>query len=356
MPKELINMRKYLFLLLLFTYVSFFNVTNIFPYENNTGDYIRTGSIIIELTNGDYVLPKFSPNGKYLAYSEVISDSNSETTQLLLLNLSDNSIDTILKPNTANKYATYKSFAIDLSWSIDGKYVFVTLHDGDVNSYKLKINILTHNIVSVIETPEYRVLPNEQKRLLSKLIKMYPEICNDAFDNIFSNNFYLYIPKKGVILQKSYANEDNDIWYLDYNIHNIKKLIPLKNEDNYSFGGGASCNQSAVFVIKKDSLAQLYTYIGGSINYLSSFQTTIQTPTILTKKSTNNSVYYLLTTCYSYEKLNNPVFCFNGKTNKQLIDYQNIYDFDVSFTNKLIAICHWKNDKRYITIKYLLGI
>jgi len=348
-------MKKHLLLTYFIFCIIFLPAITIAVTDNITGsDYIRTGETIFDLTNGDYVLPKFSPNGKYFAYSEVINDSTYETTQVLLLNLKSHAIDTILKSNIANKYATYKSFVTGIDWSADNKILFVTLHDGDVSSSTVKINITTHKIESSKATLEYRPLSVSENRILAKLINLYPEINNEAFENTFKNLSYLYVPDNGIILQNNYVSEDHNIWYLNTKINKKQTLISLLPNEYYSFGSGAIYNKSAVFVVKKDSLAKLYTFVDDSLKYLTGFLTTLQTPTILVKGTSSNYVYYNLVTAEPYEKSNNPVFCFNGVINKQLIDFQYIYDFDVNFTNKLIALCHWEKGKRYITIKHLL--
>src|SRR6266480_1403236 len=64
------------------------------------------GRTTAELSAGDYVLPRFSPSGRFLVVSQVLADTATENTQILLLDFRRNLLDTLLPAKAAAKYST----------------------------------------------------------------------------------------------------------------------------------------------------------------------------------------------------------------------------------------------------------
>src|SRR5207247_3500028 len=68
-----------------------------------------TGRTITELRAGDYVWPKFSPNGRLLAVSQVLADSAGENTQILILDMRRGVLDTLLSAKAADVRSARRS-------------------------------------------------------------------------------------------------------------------------------------------------------------------------------------------------------------------------------------------------------
>jgi Tol biopolymer transport system component len=106
----------------------------------------------ILLNHGDYVHPKFSPDGKLLAYSRVILEksrdgNNTEYTEVLIMDLTTGKIKKLLDPEASKKYAVYKAYVSDLEWK-NNRECIVTVSDGDVGASILTIDSLKQKVIN----------------------------------------------------------------------------------------------------------------------------------------------------------------------------------------------------------------
>jgi len=104
------------------------------------------GRTTAELSAGDYVLPRFSPSGRFLVVSQVLADTVTENTQILLLDLGRGLLDTLLPAKAAAKYATYKSYVSDFRWMGD-TILHASIPDGDVGVTEVALDVRSRSIL-----------------------------------------------------------------------------------------------------------------------------------------------------------------------------------------------------------------
>lgn len=124
-----------------------------------------SGKIIATIEKGDFIFPRFSPDGNLLAYAKVIINDNVENTAIYLLNLKTHKIYSLLGAAAAKKYATYKTFVSEMKW-LDAKRLKVTLSDGDVDETTIVFNVLTQHIISKKHS-DYEIIEPQQKKQVS---------------------------------------------------------------------------------------------------------------------------------------------------------------------------------------------
>lgn len=315
---------------------------------------------ILKLDKGDYVCPRLSPNGEYLALSEVIGDSSYENTQILLVDLHTYKVDTILTSGFLLKFGVYASFVREMKWITD-KLLKVLVSDGDVGYTDLIVDIFNHKITdeSHFDDTDYLGLSLEYKKLAIKMIKLYPELIAPKGWNDIGviesglNDNPIIIDRKGVILQTRFYGFDRNIWYYSLkNKHSICLLDTLIVH-NPSLGGGATFNESTAFVYTDSTKAILSIFSDNKISKSMCYMTMTKEDRayLIEISRLKNGLWLNLKLYPPYEKGGNPILWFNGNTLSEIKTNDLIFDFDINQENKMIALCFWNDDKRNIVLK-----
>ncbi len=267
--------------------------------------------VITTITGKDLVHPTLSPNGKFLAYAEVLVQKSVENTAVRILNLDTKKSILLIDDKTAAKYKTYKSFVSDMEWSRADR-LSITISDGDVDSTTLTFNPGTQKLIGTkfLEPGSSMV---QQEKLLGQIRSVFPKVNAEALQN----GIYRYqVLANGVVLipGKLFDQEDN-LWAFDISNKSVKKL--LVNQDPL-----------VKSLLSKDHpLKVVY----------SSAQRTI----------------LIVYAHASYERGNNPLYILEDGQLRLSNAYQQLYDVSVNFKGDRIAYCYWKNGKRQIIVKTL---
>ena len=227
------------------------------------------GKTVLELKKGDYIYPRFSPSGRYLAYAESLTDNKLETTTIYLHDLSNNKRRVLLDHKRANKFAVYRVFVVDMRW-LDKKRLKVALSDGDVGVTLLTINTSTGKVIkkAYIEAGEDQQQNPLQKQTKKRFTKFDPEVLDSAFSGIF-----IKTPGRGVILQKNYSGHDPHIWLFDLSQRQVKKLVTLGKKDIHALGGGKAIAQEVIFSLTRGKNHNVYVLKkNNSVKNMSNFE------------------------------------------------------------------------------------
>ena len=230
-----------------------------------------SGKTVATISNGDFVHPAFSPDGKILAYSKVLTSSDFENTEVLLYNTGTRKTSVLLGRNRAKKYATYKGFVSEMNWR-SPRRLEVEVGDGDVNSTQLTFDPLSRQLLQERYRDEFEEQPLSPmyKRARQRVVSLFPEFPPAVLDVALANSS-LVVPNVGVVLQKNYAGHDHNVWLLDFQSKSIKSLIELTENYTGAFGGGLSFKSSIILLISNKSNAYLFLYRDGKIKGLTKF-------------------------------------------------------------------------------------
>jgi hypothetical protein len=270
-----------------------------------------TGRTIAAITGKDLVHPTLSPDGKFLAYAEVLVQKGVENTAVRILNLDTKKSILLIDDKTAAKYKTYKSFVIDMEWSRADR-LSVTISDGDVDSTMLTFNPGTQKLIST-EFLEPGSSVGQQEKLLGKIRAAFPNVNAEAL----KNGIYRYqVLKNGVVLMPGELfGKENNLWAFDIPKKSVTKLLAdqdplaksLLNEEYY---------MKVIYSSAQRTIMIVYAH-------------------------------------KSYEKGNNPLYFLENGQLRLSNAYQELYDVSVNAKGDRIAYCFWKNGKRQIVVKTL---
>ena len=111
-----------------------------------TEDVPASGKILATLEQGDYVLPRFSPDARYLAFAHVVMQDSTELTEIQALDLKTLKVITLLDARGSREFAVYKSFVTGFSWK-DATTLKASISDGDVNGADLIFDVAAGKLI-----------------------------------------------------------------------------------------------------------------------------------------------------------------------------------------------------------------
>jgi WD40 repeat protein len=267
------------------------------------------GRTIASVTGKDLVHPTLSPDGKFLAYAEVLVQKGVENTAVRILNLDTKKSILLIDDKTAAKYKTYKSFVSDMEWSRADR-LSVTISDGDVDSTMLTFNPGTRKLIST-EFLEPGSSVGRQKKIVGQIRSVFPKVNAEALQKGIYRHQVL---ANGVVLipGKLFGQEDN-LWAFDIPKKSVKRL--LLNEDPL-----------AKSLLSEDHRLKVVY-------------------------SSAQRIILIVYAHASYEQGNNPLYILENGQLRLSSAYQELYDVNVNSKGDRIAYCYWKNGKRQIVVK-----
>lgn len=156
-----------------------------------------------------------------------------------------------------------------------------------------------------------------------------------------------------VILQKNYAGQDDDIWLLDCAAPSMTKLVDLTGEDSYALGGGLTFGPSTLFLVSRRSGSTLMRLKAGRVDELAAIAGKASHMRMEIKHTGPQRVYLQVRAQASYEGGDNPLFEFDGDRLRRVVDFAELYDFDLTRDGGLAAFCAWQGDRRIVEIRRL---
>jgi hypothetical protein len=267
--------------------------------------------VIASITGKDLVHPTLSPDGKFLAYAEVLVQKGVENTAVRILNLETKKSILLIDDKTAAKYKTYSSFVSDMEWSRADR-LSVTISDGDVDSTMLTFNPSTQKLISTKYLEPGRSIAQEEK-LVKQIRSIFPKVDSEVLKNRI---YHRQILANGLVMipGKLFDQEDN-LWVFDISKKSVKKLLTSQDPLTKSL-----LNEN---------------------NQLKVIHTSIQRTILIAYAHP------------SYEQGNNPVYTLENNRLRLSTAYQELYDVSIDANGERIAYCYWTKNKRHIVVKVL---
>jgi hypothetical protein len=312
----------------------------------------------IILKNGDYVKPKFSPDGILLAYSKVVlakvHGQNTEYTEVLITDLSTGKVQKLLNAEDSKKYAVYKAFISDISWKNNRECV-ITVSDGDVGASVLSIDANTQKVthsdyIEVYERWPYRT--GAQKATRDQIVASFPEWDQNYLNDSIMQYSFL-IPGRGIVIQKNYSGEDQNVWLLDFQNKQIKALLEV---DEGCLRNGFAFKDSMVFLVGTNHEATIYQARNDEAAVFDTLRTKIQYGYLDIKYQSAKQVIFRAIVNHTYEQGDNPLYLDDGKQIRKISNYKELYDADIDAKGDKIAFCYWEKNQRHIAVKSLTQI
>src|SRR5206468_9594719 len=137
------------------------------------------GDVLWDLDDGDFLFPRFSPDGSTLAFASSIVRDGVEGTEVFLLDLATGKRRPLLKADEAAAIGVYKAFVGDLEWS-DRSVLWVDVLDGDVGVTRLTYDTRRGEVIGRIHTEadefEDPPLPSELEPAVPRVAALLPDL------------------------------------------------------------------------------------------------------------------------------------------------------------------------------------
>lgn len=270
-------------------------------------DTTISGRVIATITNGDFVHPAFSPDGRFLAYSRVLVSRDFENTEVVIHDLRTNRKTVLLNSKQAKKYATYKASVTGMKWT-SARRLEVEVSDGDMGLTYLSFDPLSRKLLRE-RTEDLDLLELETPRLSSGYETAYQQ---------------------------------------------ARLLFPSTSEEVLirAFNDGVAFKSKIVLALQRGPKTYLYLYQDGKIDELGQFNSS--GPGAIEVKHTSPArVIFLLKTHAPYERGDNPLFVFDGRQLVRIKEYSELYDANIDSRGRRIVFSYWAGEKRHIAVKEL---
>lgn len=321
---------------------------------SSIGEVKISGALVASIEDGDFVHPTFSPDGKLLAYSKVLVKADFESTEVLLYDLRTHKRSLLLNSRRAETYATYKAFVTEMQWS-SAKRLRVSIGDGDVGLTTLIFNPVTRKLLQTsvkdFDEAEMPSLSPHYQKAYQEAQRLFPSFPRPVLQNALRDTA-LVIPDHGIVLQKNHVDQDDNVWFLDFQNKSVRALINLPVAAGRAFSGAVSFKSSIIIVLLRSPKSFLFLYRDGKISGLGQFNSG-RFNRIEVKHVSPSKVIFLVRSHAAYERGDNPLFIFDGTQLRQIREYSELYDAEVDPAGRRIAFCHWAGDKRHIVVKEL---
>ena len=314
------------------------------------------GEIIAEITDGDFVHPKLSPDGAYIACSRVIIEKAAgeqhENTEILIFDLRRKTKHTLLNANQARKYAVYASFVYNIEWLGNGK-LRAYISDGDVDSIEITFDTIRKVITKVRHLdPEWNE-GAESKRLLpiqKKLAAVFASVPEDVFNSALTNS-PLIIGEDRVVAQYRYSKYDDSIRLFDLTNRKETILLEAPNSPVNTFLGGFVSGENLVFGLGSETKTDVYLYRNNRTKLLVSrpFEENY-TASLESKLTSPDKFMFMIQSKSDDKQFSSTLWLYENDVLTRVSNYKNLYDFDTNDTSKLAAFCYWQNGKRHLSV------
>ncbi len=221
---------------------------------------IASGSVIAALTDGDYFLPVFSPNGRRLAcarkairrgvteYSKNKNDPHDFVTgELILLDTSTWQPTLCLQADACAKYRVYAAPIIGIEWRSNDRLT-VTLHDGDVDNIELTVDALSCRILKhEVDGGGERGYERSRHELEARLAPYQPADAPLAFE---SGNRALVT---GAFIVQDFTDNGSRsvLRMLDFSKKAVRVIRPVPDFHDGAFNGAARMGDDFILALNE---------------------------------------------------------------------------------------------------------
>lgn len=270
---------------------------------------MRAPDFVID--DGDYILPRISPDGRALAYAEVTlfqgSDFRMESTQLWILDLPTGERTLLLDEESAVSYGWYAASALDLEWT-SAHEVSLRIHDGDVDGSVLVFDVRTKELIYV-SSYQGGPISAEAEEMARRVRDEFPDRAGDVH-LWFMGPTSIHRDQVIFRIQERFDHPAGT-WVADLKNRRLTQL--LSHGDSIRFGGGAPLGEEGFL---------LAMYSGGGLEFLlhesgrvtSILSVEVEPGPVEVLRVWGEGVLMKVAQTRRWEEGNNPLFWYDGQT------------------------------------------
>lgn len=310
-----------------------------------------SGKILTTLKDGDYVLPRFSPDARYLAFARVVLQDKTELTEIQALDVKSLNVTTLLDAKGSREYAVYKSFVAGFVWR-DARMLEAGISDGDVNGVYLIFDVSAGKLVKKKPLSLAEGAADKEETLAPGLEAAFPSIPPPVLANALANGFR--VGDKKYIVQKNYWKQDNHVWYLDTERKQLTKLVEIPEAWIYSLRGAFAFGNAFIMLVAHGQEAWLARHAAGKLELLYRLPVkNYQQTGMQVEYARGDHVLFQVNTGPDYEKRENFLFVYDKSGLRKIRESAPIYDLDVNAAGTIVALSQWNGNRRRLTLREL---
>lgn len=315
----------------------------------------EVGGRVVARMDGDFVHPAFSPDGRLLAWSEVVVDSVTESTRLGVLDLASRRQRVLVTPRQALDWGVYASYALGLQWH-GADTLVAELGDGDVGSSTVRLDVPRGRLIDETYDPggDDQEIPQRFVPTRQRILAAFPRI---RAGQVGAAGNALAIVDGGdrVLLKHAHAGENHDLLLLDLPRRTQTTLIRLEDVSpgSWSLSGGTRVGDALVFLVTDDTVAFFFEHTErGGLRRLGRMRTEVRARLEPLHVAGDTALLHLRMGPVR-ELRDSPLLVYRAGRLERASDFAVLSDAAVDPAGRRIAFVHVRDERRVVTVKEL---
>lgn len=320
------------------------------------------GAVVTTVDNGDFVLPRFSPDGRTLAYVSVTVANGTELDEVHLLDIATRNRRKLIDARAAKKCATYSATVVSIEWTGRNR-LRVSMSDGDVDVEHLTFDTATGRIVerkhaSADEPGALAAtssMTGPELELRSRAVRVFGDSIAGSFDQAIMGSGF--VTQDGRIVGRGLGPIlEGDVWLLDPESRTRTALLPRPGFGwSSDLVGGFDAGASLVLITSVLGNAH-FVRVDPSVEAvdLGVIEGVSNDRDVRVLRVSGARAVVLLQRHHNSERGSNSLVFVDGDTLVESADYAEIVDADVDRAMENVAFSVWtEGNKRSLVIRKL---
>ena len=306
------------------------------------------GKTVRRLNDGDTLHPTFSPDGRYLAFTRVITQDNTELTEAGYLNLETGKTTVLLNAETSKEYAVYASFIYRIEW-ISKTHIEFWVSDGDVDTAVLTYDITQNKKIAqrYVGGGEGDMPTQEQEAVATQFAAAFPDIKPHLAGMLQQG---IYVPPDKWVFQKNYAKQDNHVWLIDRKNNTHRVLLELPDEGISTFRSAIARDNAFLLVVGYQNTVSLVLVDKKGARIIDRLGTENYQQVHARQFGSDENVFFGVHT--GHVRTRNPAHFYHWDKYgiRKLKTGPDFIEADVSNDGKKLALVTWQGDRRVVRV------